>query len=111
MMKENVKAIYTVTTIRKDSPNPYTVNDWRCFGWFEDYETAEEHVINNVTDICESYYNYAVIEKAYEGFYGTSHSFDEEHGQVWFKYNEETGKCDKIEKPEWAKKRFGWGIG
>lgn len=117
MMNENVKAIYTVTAIRtvmairKDSPDIWAVDDSRCFGWYADYETTEESVINNETDIWETYYNYAVIEKVYEGLYGTSYSFTEEHGQVWFKYNEETGKYDNIEKPEWAKNIFGWGIG
>lgn len=108
MMKKDIKAIYTVTAIRKDS---WAVDDSRCFGWYSDYDTAEECVINNKTDIWEGYYNYAVIEKSYEGLYGTSYSLGEEHGQVWFEFNEETGKYDKIEKPEWAEHRFGWGIG
>lgn len=111
MINKNVKAIYVVTAVRKDSPDHYTVNDWRCFGWYADYETAEECVINNETDIWEGYYNHAVIEKTYEGLYGTSYSLGEEHGQDWFKFNNETEKYEHIETPEWAKNIFGWGIG
>ena len=111
MMNKNVKAIYTVTAVKKGSHDNWGADDWRCFGWYADYETTEESVINNETDICEFYYNYAVIEKAYEGLYGTSHSVFEEHGQVWFKFNEKAGKYEHVETPEWAKNRFGWGIG
>lgn len=111
MMKKDIKAIYVVTAVKKNSQDPWGADDRRCFGWYADYETAEERVINNELDIHEFYHNYAVIEKAYEGLYGTMYSFYEEQGQVWFKYDENTGKYEHIETPKWAQRIFGWGIG
>lgn len=48
---------------------PYKHGD-RTWGWFGDFERAEDVVLNNRTDIFEYLYNYACIEEVGEGVLG-----------------------------------------
>lgn len=63
-------------------------------GWYSDKETAESIVINNSTDICESCYKFAVIEKCSEGMY----DFGRE--RTYYKYNQSKNTYEKMSLDE-----------
>lgn len=59
--------IYTITTI-----NIHPANDFRSrvVGYFNNFEQANNAVINNLGDINEhGWYNYVVVEEVNEGLY------------------------------------------
>lgn len=76
------------------------VNGWfyggttRCFGYRETLEDAEEALNENMCDMHEYLYEYAVVEKL--GPY--IHPYVEE--EYWFKWDEDRGGFFRIEKPE-----------
>lgn len=88
----------------------------RCFGWFDSFEKSEKAVLENRCDMHECFYNYIVIEKLYEGI----HSLCHENDQVWYKWKsgnqkddefDESGKWERVEKPEQFKSMINFGIG
>lgn len=66
----------------------------RCFGYKETLEEAEEALNNNVCDMYEYCYEYAVVEKL--GPY--IHPYVED--EYWFKWDDDKGGFFRIEKPE-----------
>lgn len=56
-------------------------------------EEAVQSVINNVADVFEHYYNYAVIKGYEEGFYPVAEL------TKWFKYDAKSDKAFEIEPP------------
>ena len=78
----------------------------RCWGFFDDFERAEQAVIDNETDIYECEYTYAVLEEQLMGTIamGTGKMF-------WYKYDRDTEKYEKIDPPEWSSGVVHWGIG
>ena len=92
--------MYFITTI--DSKD----GDQRCVGYYSSFEKAEEVVLDNIFDICETCYDYAVIENIPEGLY----QYDQ--NAIWYKWNDVDEKYEKIEKrPEQYKKFVGFAIG
>ena len=79
--------MYFITTI--DSKE----DDTRCVGYYSSFEKAEEIVLDNVFDICETCYDYAIIECVPEGLY----EYDDK--PVWYKWNDVDEKYEKIEQP------------
>lgn len=63
----------------------YVVN-----GWYFDKEKAENIIINNVTDIWETCYDYAILEECNEGMY------DFDRVKTYYKYNRKTDRYDKM---------------
>lgn len=80
--------MYFITTIQEKNGE---MVDQRCVGYEDTYEDAEEIVKYNKYDICETIYNYAVIEAIPSGIY----QYDTE--PQWFKYNEEAENYDKCD--------------
>lgn len=79
--------IYIITTTGN--------NGTRSVGYFKDLNLAINYVENNFGDIAEcGYYKYAIIEKAKEGLY----QYD--LNPIFFEYDEEHNKYQKIEIPE-----------
>jgi hypothetical protein len=82
----------------------------RCWGWLPTFEEAEDTVLENVGDIFECYYDYAVIEECLPGWY---HS----HKQMgWYKAIFDTSKKPypqviKIERPKEYDGVFNFGVG
>ena len=62
-------------------------------GYFTDLKEAIQSVIDNVADVFEHCYNYAVIEGYEEGFYPVAEL------TRWFKYDAESDKAFEIEPP------------
>jgi len=86
--------IFFVTVINDE---PYRS---RCWGFYHDFETAEQGVLENWTDMYElGCYNYAVIEEWPEGIMACSEK------ETWYSVvydGNKDGKhvVTKIEKPE-----------
>lgn len=97
--------MYFITTIQEENGE---IKDGRCVGYFKSEYQAVKVVTNNMYDIFECLYNYAVIEKVEEGIY----QYDQ--NPQWFElYTDVEGnpRYRKIEKPEWVCGIFGFGIG
>jgi len=69
----------------------------RCVGYVSDFNEAEKIVKNNMYDIWEHIYEYAIIEEIDEGIYQWCEY------PKWHKYNKEENKYESCERPEWAK--------
>ena len=94
--------MYFITTI--DSKD----DDARCVGYYESFKTAEAAVFCNAFDICETCYDYCVIENIPIGMY----MYDT--NPRWYKYNKETGGYYRVMKEEIPKKyrnQCGFAIG
>lgn len=92
--------MYFVTTL--DSKD----GDTRCVGYFRSFKEAENVVLNNVYDIWETCYDYAIIEHIPEGLY--QYDFH----PVWYKYQKTTCGYVKCEQPEFIQATdVGYAIG
>lgn len=94
--------IYTVTGIPSCYPNGTSA----CLGWRKKFKDAENDVINDKGNINEAmYYTYVVIECFSEGLW---------HGvgvkEVWYIWNDESGKYERTSKPEEWKPITGWAM-
>jgi hypothetical protein len=67
----------------------------RCWGYFSSKEECIKILHNNITDIHECYYNYAVIEKINEGLYPLPIE------REFFEYNRDSSGFFEIKEPEW----------
>lgn len=66
--------IFTITTIEKIEKDinafaNVAFGDKRTVGFYNSFKDAENAVVNNVCDICECLYRYALIEQTEEGMY------------------------------------------
>lgn len=77
--------------------------DTRCVGYFKTFEEAENIILNNVGDINETIYDYAVIENIPEGLY----QYDQ--NASWYKWN--NGRYEKTNKLDVYNHLVGWAIG
>lgn len=92
--------MYFITTI--DSKD----GDQRCVGYYSNFKKAEEIVLDNIFDICETCYDYAVIENIPEGLY----QYDDK--PIWYEWNDVDEKYERLEKiPEQYEKFIGFAIG
>ena len=65
-------------------------------GYYTKKEDAFYVVKNNVCDIWETCYDYALIEKVKEGLYNPATN----ENRWWFKYNYKTEEYEQIEEPK-----------
>ena len=93
--------MYFITTLEVEDEK---IIASRCVGYFEEYADARKAVCENSCDICETIYNYAVIERLRSGLYP--------HDQKphWFKYTG-SNSYEEIETPKFAEHLIGFGIG
>ena len=77
----------------------------RCWGFYFDLAIAVNAVKNNLTDLWETIYDYAVIEEIDQGI-----CFEAKQCQ-WYKFNTKTKKYENIKKPGWAKGLCNFAIG
>ena len=75
-------------------------------GFYTKKDYAFYTVINNVCDIWETCYDYALIERVAEGLYNPALS----DSRWWFKYNRTTGKYELIDEPVFCKHLVGFTI-
>ena len=78
----------------EETSNPICMRTW---GFFKDKQAALTVLHNNMTDLWETVYTYAVLEPYYEGCIG-SYAF--EYPRQFFKYNQEKDGYFEIAEPE-----------
>ena len=96
-------SMFFVTTLYVDKNGELCTS--RCVGYFETYEEAKDVVLNNILDIFERLYNYAVIEEVSPGLY------ELDLNPHWFKISDDYDSYHEIEKPKFAEHIVGFGIG
>lgn len=97
------KTFWFLTVMNGPHDKDYRKRTW---GFFDNFEEAEQAVMMNDADIWECEYDYAVLEEHYMGTLAMG------TGKMsWYKYNRITEMYEKIDKPEWSKNVCHWGIG
>lgn len=107
-MEENLKPIYAIMVFEKCKRNDTNWIDMGCtriVGFKHNLESAKQTVIDNVCDICESCYRYALIEEVVPCVYPCSDK------RWYFTFNKETQKYEEIEEPEIFKKTCSLTMG
>ncbi len=102
------KTIFAVTVFEKCEPNDKWFADIGCTRspcFRYTFKDAEEVVKNNMCDIWETCYNYAVIHEIGPELYPHYHS------KTYYKYNREINGYEPIEEPECLKHMDFCGIG
>lgn len=90
---------YYFITVMKDigyldeDPRFPFIEHHRTWGFYTCFSEADRVLHNNITDMHEGYFNYAVIEEYEEGISGyTGESW-------WFKFDYDLGCYTRIDKP------------
>lgn len=73
--------------------NPICARTW---GFYKDKQEALTTLHNNINDLFEGVYSYAVLEPYYEGISG----YTFEYPRQFFKYNQEKDSYFEIAEPE-----------
>jgi len=79
----------------------------RCWGFYTNKEDALNTLHNNMTDLWETCYDYAILEPYHEGICG--YGFKED--RQFFKYNREKDGYFEIDEPKGFNHIVGFGIG
>ena len=86
----------------------------RTWGWYPEFEDAEKVILENQTDIFESYYDLAVIEKVPCGVIAIAEDtwwYKVVYDRVYDRLNTFlVEKIDKIEKPQRFENNFNFGM-
>lgn len=96
-MDKNNEPIYVIMVFEKCEKDDIYWIDMGCkriVGFKHNLKSAKQIVIDNVCDICESCYKYALIEEVVPCVYPCNDK------RWYFKYNKEIQKYEKIEEPE-----------
>ena len=94
---------YFITVFRTyDEHGPHGM---RCWGFYKDFSNAMATVRNNITDLWETIYDYAVIEEYYEGIGQTTFN------HWFFKYNQKLDEYQQINQPEELRHYAGFALG
>ena len=75
------------------------LDNYRTFGYFSELAMCIQALNENLADMNERYYTYAVIEEISEGIHSHAKQI------AWFCWDEEKEGFYETEKPEWAN---GW---
>jgi len=103
------QAYWFITVMEKMEPDKrflMKTGDRRCWGFYSKREWALETLHTNATDLWETIYDYAVLEKYYEGI-----SNEEMSSRQFFKYDRERNGYFEIEEPECVKHLCSFSIG
>lgn len=103
-----IYTILTTTRCEKDTNGWLDTGHERLVGFYCILDDAIEAVLSNRCDMWETIYNYVIIEKVYEGMYGSATYGSE---TWWFKWNKELGKYEPMEQPEFTKVFCGFTMG
>ena len=98
------KKYYFITVFHEFDEN-YGISDARCWGFYEDWNDAREVVENNITDIWETVYWYAVIEEYTQGISTCTLN------RWFYKYDRNLNKYIEIKEPEYIKHFYSFAIG
>ena len=84
----------------------YGITGIRTVGYLESFDEAEQIIINNGYDLYEDgYYPYVIIENIQPGIYQICEN------PLFYKFNKETKKYEKIDFPEELQMFRGFTIG
>ena len=100
---EQEQTYYFITVFK--NYNEYGPYSMRCWGFYKNFSDAIATVRNNITDLWETIYNYAVIEEYYEGIGRTTFN------RWFFKYNCELDEYQAIDEPKEMKHYAGFALG
>ena len=94
---------YFITVFNSyDNRGPHNI---RCWGFYDNFNDANQAVRRNFTDMWETIYDFAVIEEYLLGISG--YNFNR-----WFyKYNIEMDMYDRIDEPEELQHYAGFALG
>ena len=100
-----IKNIQSATEARKaGSYGIAEIEESRTIGYFLTLEEAKRVIKNNIYDIHENYYRYAVIEEVEPGLYSSTES-----QSIWYKWT--TRGYRRIQKPGQLSQIVGFTIG
>ena len=103
------QSYWFITVMEKIDPNERFLakfGDKRCWGFYANKQDALNTLHENRTDLWETIYNYAVLEKYYEGI-----SNEEIGSRQFFKYDIERNGYFEIDEPECVKHLCSFAIG
>lgn len=83
--------------IEKNPKRLFDLGSTRCWGFYTNKQSALDALHNNVTDMWETIYDYAVLEEYYEGICGYG-----EYRQ-YFEYDRERNGYFEIKTPDFMK--------
>ena len=99
----NEQTYYFITVFQScDNCGPHGM---RCWGFYKNFSNAIATVRNNITDLWETIYAYAIIEEYHEGIGG--YNFN----RWFFKYNQKINEYEPIDEPEELKHYAGFALG
>lgn len=97
--------MFFITTIEtKDQDKKEKFKSSRCWGYLDSVSDSIKVVEENISDIYEFCYDYAVIEEIKPGIPAIGSGF-----VIWFKWG--SGGYKKTEEPEFAKNIKNWALG
>ena len=100
-----IKNVQSATEARKAGTYGIAeIEDSRTIGYFLTLEDARKVVRNNLYDIHENYYKYAVIEEVEPGLYSSTES-----KSFWYRWT--TRGYRRIQKPSQISQIVGFTIG
>lgn len=109
LIGENMeKTMWFVTVVEKIEENKFgfvVFGDDRTWGFFSNKDDAVRVLHNNITDVHESFYEYAVIEEYYEGIGSSTQN------RQWFKWNDKKGGYVEINEPICVRNICNFAIG
>jgi hypothetical protein len=97
--------MYFITCFNTDEK--YGVGASRCFGYYEDFETADQAVRENWCDMYEYTYSYAVIEFIEAGI----HSIAEKENRKTYKWDNTIKGYLPCEEPQEIEHYCNFAIG
>lgn len=106
VMASKIYAIMVMTDIKKDEKTGCP--DFGCtrlVGWYPDFIRASSAVTENMLDINETCYDYALIEECSSGIYHPAEQ------RWWYEFDRESGEYKQIDEPECIKRFCGFTFG
>lgn len=101
-----MRTIFLVTTFQTINDEvPPTFGERRCVGWFDNFNEAENAILNNFEDMHNSMYKYAIIEEMDPGILAV----DNINKRCLYKW--QNNKYEKIEIPKCLECVSNFGIG
>lgn len=103
------RSYWFITVMEKIEPDERFLakfGDKRCWGFYSNQNWALEALHTNATDMWETIYDYAVLEKYYEGI-----SNEEMSSRQFFKYDRKRNGYFEIDEPECVKHLCSFSIG
>lgn len=89
----------------KDERGCFDTGDIRTFGYFDNLEACKEALNENICDMHEYLYEFAVIESIGQGIHPHTKEL------AWFRWNDKKQGFFEIENPECTRKFSNYGLG